>query len=116
MLAPFYALQPVAATNETVSYPGVAHAAAAGLTDPVCQLGTSWSLFPVGLQTYNIKSNRAVYDLYKEMVNKYPAMSGSIVQFEGYAQEGVQAVDPDSTAYAHRGDYLLVSVPSLLIP
>lgn len=113
MLAPFYALQPVVATNVTGPYPGVAHAAGAGLTDFVCQPGFDWSLFPVGLQTYNIQTNRAIYNLYKDMVNKHPAMNNSVVQFEGYAQEGVRAVDPDSTAYAHRGDSLLVYVALL---
>ena len=117
ILAPFYALQPVAATNETVPYTGTAHAAGAGVTDPVCQPGTGGYLFPVGLQTYNIETNRAVYDLFKEMVNEYPAMSpASVVQFENYPMEGVRAVEPDSTAYAHRGDSLLVYVLSLLLP
>ena len=114
MLAPFYALQPIAATNATVPYPEVAHAAASGNTDPVCQPGTSDYLFPVGLQTYNPETNRAVYDLFKEMINNYPTLgSQSAVQFEGYAQQGVRAVEPDSTAYAHRGDSLLVYVLSL---
>ena len=108
MLAPFYALQPIAATNETVPYTGAAHAAGSGLTDAVCQRGNSWQLYPVGLQLYNISTNRAIFNLYKEMVNNNPAMSSSVVQFEGYAQEGVRAVEPDSTAYAHRGDNLLV--------
>ena len=112
MLAPFYALQPVFATNETLPYPGVAHAAGSGLSDPVCQPNiSSWSIFPVGLQNYNVTTNRAIYNLYKEMINKYPTMgSASVVQFENYAQQGVQAVDPDSTAYPHREDYLLVYV------
>ena len=108
ILAPFYALQPVAATNETVPYTGTAHAGGAGVTDAVCQLGDNWRLYPVGLQSYNIRTNRAIFDLYKDMVNKNPAMSSSIVQFEGYPQEGVRAIEPDSTAYAHRGDSLLV--------
>ena len=112
ILAPFYALQPVAVTNETVPYPGSAHAAGSGNTDPVCQPGSSWYQFPVGLQTFNIEANRAVYNLYKKMVNQYPAMNTSIVQFEAFPQEGVRAVEPDSTAYAHRGDSLLVFVPS----
>ena len=108
ILAPFYALQPVAATNVTVPYTGTAHAGGAGVTDAVCQPGDSWRLYPVGLQSYNIRTNRAIFDLYKDMVDKNPAMSSSIVQFEGYPQEGVRAVEPDSTAYAHRGDNLLV--------
>ena len=112
ILAPFYALQPVVVTNETVPYPGSAHAAGSGNTDPVCQLGSSWYEFPVGLQTFNVEANRAVYNLYKKMVNQYPAMNTSIVQFEAYPQAAVRAVEPDSTAYAHRGDSLLVFVPS----
>ena len=116
VLAPFYALQPVAVTNETVDNPGSAHAAGSGNTDPVCQPGSSWYEHPVGLQTFNIEANRAVYNLYKEMVNEYPAMNMSIVQFEAFPQEGVRAVEPDSTAYAHRGDSLLVLVPSSLLP
>ena len=63
MLAPFYALKPVVATNETVPYTGAAHAAASGNTDTVCQLGNSWQLYPVGLQIYNISTNRAIYKL-----------------------------------------------------
>ena len=112
MLAPFYALQPIAATNETVPYPDVAHASGSGVTDPVCQRGPSYYSIPIGLQTFNIETNRAVYTLFAEMVNKYPASAWneSVVQFEGYAQQGVRAVDPDSTAYAHRGDSLLACV------
>ena len=108
MLAPFLALQPVAATNETVPYTGAAHAAASGDTDAVCQPGNSWQLYPIGLRTYNISTNRAIYNLYKDMVNQNPALNASIVQFEGYPQQGVRDVEPDSTAYAHRGDNLLV--------
>ena len=37
MLAPFYALHPFVATNETVPYLGVAHPAGSGVTDEVCQ-------------------------------------------------------------------------------
>lgn len=108
MLAPFYALQPVAMTNETVPYTGAAHASGAGNTDAVCQPGDSRKLYPVGLQSHNISTNRAIYDLHKDMISKNPSMSSSIVQFEGYPLQGVRAVEPDSTAYAHREDNLLV--------
>ena len=87
-----------------------------GIIDEVCQRGTSDHLVPIVIQSYNITTNRAVYSLYKKMVNKYLAISASMVQFEGYPQEAVQAVEPDSTAYAHREDYVLVYVPSPLIP
>ncbi len=111
ILAPFYSLHTVVATNGTVPYT----AGGAGITDPVCQPGDSWQVYPVGLQTYDISTNRAIFNLYKDMVTKNPAMSSSIVQFEGYPQEGVRAVEPDSTAYAHRGDNLLVYAPALSV-
>lgn len=113
MLAPFYALQPVATNNQTVPYPGSAHASGSGLTDPVCQSGNGNYLFPVGLLSYNITTNRAIYNLFEEMVSKYPKMAGSTVQFENGAPVGVKAVEADSTAYAHREDNLLVYVQML---
>ena len=72
--------------------------------------GSTWRLFPVGLKTYNITANRAVYNLYKNLVNEHPEFNGSIVQFENYALEGMKAIDPASTSYAHRDDDLLVYV------
>lgn len=116
ILAPFFALNPISATNETVPYTGAAHAAGAGVTDATCLPGVSAQLYPVGLQTYNISTNRAIYNLYKTMVNENPGLNTSIVQFEGYAQQGIRAVEPDSTAYAHRGDSLLVSYGPIWSP
>ena len=115
ILGPFYALQPVATTNVTVPYPGAARAQGSGVNDAVCQHGHGVSSFPVGLLTYNTTANRAIYDLFKDMVNKYPAMSSSIVQFEGPPMQAIKAVESDSTAYPHRGDNLLVYVYSLFI-
>ena len=108
LFAPFLTLKPVVATNVTVPYTGVAHAAGAGTEDPVCAKGLSWKLFPVGLQIYNISTNRAIYNIFSKMVTENPEFNNSVVQFEGYAMQGVKAVDPASTAYAHRGDNLLV--------
>jgi len=67
ILAPFNALQPASASNETVPYTGVAHAAQTGLTDATCQPGRNILLFPVGLLTYNIDTNRQIYELFKGM-------------------------------------------------
>lgn len=109
LIAPLLGLKPVAVLNQTVPYPDVAHAAGAGVTDPICQPGGSSKVFPVGLVAYNITTNRALYNLFKEMV-KNPLLNASIVQFEGYPMEGVQAVADNTTAYAHRADKLLVYV------
>ena len=49
-----------------------------------------------------------MYELYTEMIGKYPEMKGSVVQFEAYPMEGVRKVEDRKTAYANRGDGLLV--------
>ncbi|KAG8526290.1 uncharacterized protein KY384_000283 [Bacidia gigantensis] len=116
ILAPFYAIDPVITTNTTVPYTEAAHAAGAGLEDPPCQPLSSWKLFPVGLQTFNIRTTRALYELFSTMIAENPAFNNSIVQLEGYPQQGVRAVDPDSTAYAHRDDILLASLGAVWPP
>ena len=67
-------------------------------------------MYPVGLQNYNVTTNRAIYSLFSTMVNEQPSLNSSIVQFESYPVQGMKAVDPASTAYAHRDDNILVYV------
>ena len=111
LYAPFVALGPVVATNVTVPYPEVAHASGSGVEDSVCQNGLSWKLYPVGALVYNITTNRQIYNLFSKMVSENPEFANSsVVQFEGYSVQGVKAVDPASTAYAHRADNLLLYV------
>lgn len=116
LVAPFLSLNPIVATNETVPYTEAAHAGGTGINDSVCQGGNSWKLFPVGLQVYNATSNRAIYNLLSKMIARNPSLNGSVVQFEGYSVQGVKAVDPASTAYAHREDNLLVYVIRPRVP
>ena len=113
LYAPFVALGPVVATNVTVPYTEVAHASGSGVEDAVCQSGLSWKLYPVGALVYNITTNRQIYSLFSEMVSENPEFNNSVVQFEGYSLQGVKAVDPASTAYAHRADNLLLYVAEL---
>ena len=94
--------------NSTVSYSDSAHAAGAGLTDGVCQNTGSWKPFPVGLLEYNVTAVRKVYNLYKDLVTKHPEFDRSIVQFENFPMRFVQSIEAASTAYAHRGDNILV--------
>ena len=80
LYAPFLTLNPVVATNVTVPYTGVAHASGAGVEDPVCAKGLSWKLFPVGLQVYNIATNRAIYNIYSKMGTRCKQSRPSILR------------------------------------
>lgn len=112
-LTPFLDLGPVAAVNDTVSFPDLADAVGTGSKSPVCQDGGRGTQFPVGLKTYNTTANRAVHSLFKKMIVEQPAFSRSIIQFENYPVQEMNSVDPASTAYPHRDDNPLVYGSSL---
>ncbi|KAL8790938.1 MAG: hypothetical protein Q9213_000363 [Squamulea squamosa] len=106
---PFLDLKPIIVTNATTAYKDLARETGTGLGGPICAPGRAQASFPVGLKEYNIEANRQVYRLYSNMVTQTPALNNSFVQFEGYALQGMKAVDPASSAYAHRDDNILVS-------
>ena len=106
-------LGPVVATNVTVPYTELANASGSGLQASVCQNGLSWKSYPVGTLMHNITTNRQIYSLFSKMVSDNPEFNNSVVQFEGYSLQGVKAVNPASTAYAHRADNLLMYVAEL---
>ncbi|KAI4228590.1 MAG: hypothetical protein L6R36_001543 [Xanthoria steineri] len=105
---PFLNLGPALLTNQTVPYANLADAVGIGIQGPFCQSGMSHASFPVGVQKLN--TIHQVYDLYTDLITKHPEFQGSFVQIEAYPMQGVQAVGGGNTAYAHRGDNLLVSL------
>ncbi|KAI4211498.1 MAG: hypothetical protein LQ351_005674 [Letrouitia transgressa] len=106
---PFLAIRPLVVENATVPYAELATALGVGVGGVICAPGLSHRLFPVGLLEYDVHANRKLYSLYEKLLAEEPLFNKSTVQFEGYALHGMQAVDPASSAYAHRMDNLLVS-------
>ena len=105
LFKPFLDLGPITVRNATTLYKNFAHESlGASVGDPICASGSSKTQFPVGLKEYNIRTNREIYNLYTDMVTQNPDFAQSIVQFEGYALQGMKAVDAASSAYAHRDD------------
>lgn len=49
-----------------------------------------------------------LFKLYSDKVKSNPNFKDSNVMLEGYSLEAVKAVDPASTAFAHRDDNILV--------
>ncbi|KAL8693101.1 MAG: hypothetical protein Q9224_003818 [Gallowayella concinna] len=108
---PFLDLNPVSIQNFTTSYPDVFYAVGTGLNDFVCKEPTgSAYLYPMGLQRYNVPVMGKLFQLYADKIKKNPAFKDSNVMLEGYSLEAVKAVDPASTAFAHRDDNILVYV------
>ncbi|KAL8833742.1 MAG: hypothetical protein Q9170_004104 [Blastenia crenularia] len=104
-------LGPIFTSNATFPYKDVSHRSfQASVGDPTCAAGISTkSRFPVGLKEYNVSTNRMIYDLFEDMITTTPALATSFVQFEAFPMQAVKAVDPASTAYAHRNDDILVA-------
>ncbi|KAL9025196.1 MAG: hypothetical protein Q9180_007712, partial [Flavoplaca navasiana] len=116
-------LNPISISNATFPYKDVSHRSfQASIGDPTCAAGISTKTrFPVGVKSYNVSTNRKIYDLFEDMITAHPALTTSFVQFEAFPMQAVKAVDPASTAYAHRHDDILVFVSplypfALLIP
>ncbi|KAB5566330.1 hypothetical protein GE09DRAFT_1171507 [Coniochaeta sp. 2T2.1] len=74
-----------------------------------CAYGSTSIRCPIRLNTYNVSAIRKVYDEIDERTHRHPEFRGSIFLLEGYANQGVRAVDPDSTAYPHRNERLLLT-------
>ncbi|KAL8989640.1 MAG: hypothetical protein Q9177_001516 [Variospora cf. flavescens] len=114
---PLLNLNPFCITNRTVPYPDLADAVGTGTSSPLCQQpGNSAAVYPVGLLIFNTTAIHQVYDIYSDLVTNYPDFSHSIVQLEAYPVEKIQSVNPETTAYAHREDNLLVSLLSIYTP
>ncbi|KAL8914202.1 MAG: hypothetical protein Q9171_001073 [Xanthocarpia ochracea] len=113
----FNDLHPVAVRKwESLSPTEIQPAASQDIGSGVCAHGQTWRLFPLGLKNYNITANRQVYDLFRQLVARHPDFNRTVGQFENYAQQGVRAVDPASTAYANRDDDILVSLSPVYPP
>lgn len=82
--------------------------AAFGLGKAACVSPDRKNAFGASLLHYDIPTIRTLYDQHGEFVNSNPGASGSILIFETYATQAVQAVDKAETAYPHRGERHIV--------
>ncbi|KAH8887629.1 FAD-binding domain-containing protein [Thozetella sp. PMI_491] len=76
---------------------------------PCLKLGTANPRFPIYVPQYNATAQKAAYDLFAAEVSGSSAFNNSLFMFEGYSEQGVQAVDSDSSAFAFRSDNLLLA-------
>ncbi|KAI1822817.1 FAD-binding domain-containing protein [Xylaria intraflava] len=74
-----------------------------------CAYGMTVLRDPIRLKSYNVAAVRQVYDEIDATFRRVPEVTGSIFLLEGYSTQAVQAVNPDSTAFPHRDDKLLIT-------
>ncbi|KAK1239988.1 hypothetical protein MKX08_007430 [Trichoderma sp. CBMAI-0020] len=110
LLAPFNAIPAISSTMGDVDYADLLVAQGTDSNSASCQPGpfvgsSAW------LQTYNVTSQRQIYDLFNEKIAQNPGLAaGARVFLEGYSTLATQAIDPSTSAYPHRDEYLLVFI------
>lgn len=79
-------------------------AAGGGATVSWCDKGDRKTLYTAGLKEYNSSAMYETFQVFGEMLQKYPETGRSWLLFEGYGfgNPAVQAHKHSSTAYAHR--------------
>ncbi|KAJ4321381.1 hypothetical protein N0V94_002918 [Neodidymelliopsis sp. IMI 364377] len=106
------ALSPVAVENSVTSLVDVNKHILATKDGASCAKGSARTLTPVSLKNYNIGSVRKVFEILSGVPTTFRT---SIVMLEAYANNRVQEVDTNSTAYPDRDSHILVS-PLLTYP
>ncbi|KEY64676.1 hypothetical protein S7711_02876 [Stachybotrys chartarum IBT 7711] len=115
-LGPFDSLGPINVTDGNVPYPEALHAVGTGLDDPMCDHGVNHIVGTAGTQLYNITTQRAVFELFREKIAEYPGLVATYVVMEAYSLGAVLAKDPDSSAFPMRDDYLLLQISANYLP
>ncbi|KAF2996169.1 hypothetical protein E8E14_003466 [Neopestalotiopsis sp. 37M] len=89
--------------NETmVAWTEVPTAAAHGAIVEACTEGLYYDVYTVNTKLFDIAQQREMADSYVEFVEANPLAAHSILFYEIFPQQGVLAVDPDSTAFGNR--------------
>ncbi|KAK4446988.1 hypothetical protein QBC34DRAFT_468775 [Podospora aff. communis PSN243] len=65
--------------------------------------------FPIYLRSFNTTAQRQAYDLFASSTGPDTPFGNSLLMFEGYSLQGIRAVPDDHTAFAFRGDNLVVA-------
>ncbi|KAE8373962.1 hypothetical protein BDV26DRAFT_284671 [Aspergillus bertholletiae] len=105
LLEPFNDIEAVYEEAGDVPYSQIAHAQGTGMSDPICQHGSVHATSTAGLQVYNLTAERLIYEGFKRRAAEDPDLAaGTSILHEGYATEGVEAIDPAGSAYPFRSD------------
>lgn len=107
---PFRDIGPISAVPDSGTYKDLARWTGVAVDSPPCQKdGSAHPRFPIYLKKYNPSAQQTAFDLFAASAGPSSPFNTSIFMFEGYAGQGVRAVDANSTAFAFRDDNLLVS-------
>lgn len=67
-----------------------------------CVGGGRKNSYTSSLKSYNVADVRSVFNSYAAFIQANPTATGTVMIFETYPSQAVQAVDANLTAYPHR--------------
>jgi hypothetical protein len=106
----YQALGPANTTIIDTDYTQISSLTGNGNDGIACAHNEYYALrFPTGFETYNLTTNRNLFNKFAEVTSQQPGFSDSFFLFEDYSTEGVWAVDADSTAFPDRFNHHLVT-------
>jgi len=77
------------------------------MDQPLCGKGYEHVHTTTYLDTWNIPTQRKIFDLFQKKVTEQPLVAGSIIMLEDYSTVGVRAVDSKTSAFPWRNHGLL---------
>ncbi|KXJ85156.1 hypothetical protein Micbo1qcDRAFT_128479 [Microdochium bolleyi] len=108
-LAPFNAIPSIGQQSGNVPYPEISKAQSTDDSSAICQHGKHRVTTTIGLQNYNLTSERYIFDDFAQKIkNKATIAAGAAIIHEGYSTRSVQDGQPDASAYPFRQDYHLM--------
>ena len=106
----YLALGPANTTIIDTDYTQISSLTGNGNDGIACAHGLYYALrFPTGFVTYNLTTNRNLFNKFADITSQESGFNESFYLFEDYSTEGVQAVDPVSTAFPDRFNHHLTS-------
>lgn len=106
-LRSFDRLRPLSVEDINVPYKVINDQIGGAVNGSLCEPNKTHIIGTANLQTYNVTTMRAIYDLYNQKVSQYPELGGTRVLVEGYSVEGVHSFRSNDSAYPFRDDNIL---------
>ncbi|KAL4900887.1 hypothetical protein BDW74DRAFT_187971 [Aspergillus multicolor] len=111
LLAPFNSIPAISSSSGDVPYPDIANYLGGNIDSSVCAPNNRITIRGAGTLTYNVTTERLIFDAFNAKVARYPELApGAVAVHEGYANRAVQEVESDSTAFAWRDENHLMYV------
>ncbi|RYP51126.1 hypothetical protein DL768_003473 [Monosporascus sp. mg162] len=108
LLQPFNEIESLFDESGDVPYPEILGVKVTDIGSALCFSGPYIGSV-AGLKTYNVTTERKIYDAFNERVATHPELAFGIrLVHESYATESVQSVNPASLAFTHRNNFHIV--------